>query len=127
MPSVEIQPVTPTGFVKLSIRTTGKDEGRLAVEVWKTGTPPAKDELEKRDEHKLVNAKVSQDNKTVTCIVDVFLLQDPKLTIELNDAARTVTTTVVGIGEGTATYRLHDSDYKEITDFIAAADFPKDV
>ena len=124
MATVTIKPTTDTGFIKLTITTTSANKGKLAVENWKKGTPPAKDKLEKKEEHSIINAKADASKKKITGKIDlIFPLSDPDLTVTLNDAQKSVGVQVVGLGAQNTTYKLTDGDYKEITKFVAAA-FP---
>jgi hypothetical protein len=117
------------GEVELTVLKSGADSALLSAKNWtKNRPPPANPKLTNTN---LIGAKVSANGLSITCIADVFFGPDPVVTLVLSDATvnpKTVTITITGtlggLGDGTSVYNLTDADYKEILDFIAAAQYP---
>ena len=118
------------GEVELTVLKSGADSALLSAKNWtKNHLPPAgKPKLTNTN---LIGAKVSANGLSITCIADVFFGPDPVVTLVLSEATanpKTVTITIKGslggLGDGTSVYNLTDADYKEILDFIAAAQYP---
>jgi hypothetical protein len=113
---------------EITLDKTGNDTGKVDVKTWNDGANHGGNPPDKDDTTKLYAIKAKSDGSKIACKADVFG-PDPDVTFDMAGQQNpSVTVTIKGslggMGDGTNTYPIAQSEFGKITQFIAGAGFP---